>query len=65
MSYFNVNEVESALTGLAAAYPSICELIFLPNLTIEGRTCHAVRIGKYAASDRDAVLLTGVVHARE
>ena len=65
MSYLNVNEVESALTGLAAAYPAICELIVLPNLTIEGRTCHAVRIGKYAISDRDAVLVTGAVHARE
>ena len=65
MSYLNVIEVESALTGLVASYPSICELIVLPHLTIEGRTCHAVRIGKYTASDRDAVLLTGAVHARE
>ena len=65
MPYLNVNEVESALTGLAAGYPTLCELIVLPNLTIEGRTCHAVRVGKFAASDRDGVLLTGAVHARE
>ena len=65
MSYLNITEVESALVALASAYPSICELITLPNLTIEGRTCHAVRIGKFGASDRDAVLLTGAVHARE
>ena len=65
MSYLNVNEVESALAGLAALYPTICELILLPNASIEGRSCHAVRIGKYAAPERDALLLTGAVHARE
>jgi murein tripeptide amidase MpaA len=63
--YFNVNEVESALLGLQSAYPSICQLIVLPNTSIEGRTCRAVRIGSADAGDRDAVLLTGAVHARE
>src|SRR5215470_8218774 len=65
MSYLNITEVESALANLAATYPSICELVTLPNQSIEGRTCHAVRIGKFAATDRDAVLVTGGVHARE
>ena len=65
MPYLNVTEVESALLGLAAMYPAICELVTLPNLTIEGRSCHAVRIGRFGATDRDAVLLTGAVHARE
>jgi murein tripeptide amidase MpaA len=65
MPYMNVTEVESALIGLAAAYPALCELVTLPNLSVEGRTCHAVRVGKFGASDRDTVLLTGAVHARE
>jgi hypothetical protein len=65
MSYLNITEVESALVGLAAAYPSICELITLPNASIEGRTTHAVRIGTAPATSRDGVLLTGGVHARE
>src|SRR4051812_13961354 len=65
MPYMNVIEVESALIGLAAAYPALCELVTLPNLSVEGRTCHAVRVGKFGAPDRDTVLLTGAVHARE
>lgn len=65
MSYMNVTEIESALIGLAAAHGSICELITLPHLTIEGRTSHAVRLGTQAAGTVDAVYLTGGVHARE
>ncbi|HEY5156141.1 MAG TPA: M14 family zinc carboxypeptidase [Acidimicrobiales bacterium] len=65
MPYLNVDEVESALIGLADAYPAICELIVLPNPTIDGRTTRAVRIGKFGAADRDAFLVTGGVHARE
>src|SRR3954466_7241788 len=65
MSYLNITEVESALVGLASTYPSICELITLPNASIEGRTSHAVRIGTAPTTSRDGVLLTGGVHARE
>jgi hypothetical protein len=61
----NVTEVESALIGLAAAHPSICELITLPHTTVEGRTSHAVRLGTAAANTVDAYYLTGGVHARE
>src|SRR4029077_8068639 len=65
MAYMNITEVESALSALAAAHPTICELITLPNLTIEGRTTHAVRLGTQAANTVDAYYLTGGVHARE
>src|SRR5206468_6963003 len=66
MPYMNVTEVESALIALAAAHPTICELITLPNLTSEGeRTTHAVRLGTQPASSVDAYYLTGGVHARE
>jgi len=65
MPYMNVTEVESGLIALAAAHPTICELITLPNLTIEGRTTHAVRLGTQAANAVDAYYLTGGVHARE
>jgi len=65
LAYLNVDEVETALIGLASAYPSICELVVLPNLSVEGRACRAIRIGKYPVPDRDCVLLTGAVHARE
>ena len=65
MPYMNVTEVESALIGLSAAYPSICELITLPHVTVEGRTTHAVRLGTAPANTVDAYYLTGGVHARE
>ncbi len=65
MPYMNVTEVESALIGLHNAYPSICELITLPHVTVGGRTSHAVRLGTAAANTVDAYYLTGGVHARE
>lgn len=65
MAYLNTTEVESALIALAAAHPSICELITLPHTTAEGRTSHAVRLGTAAANTVDAYYLTGGVHARE
>ena len=65
MPYMNVTEVESALIGLAAAYPAICELITLPHATVEGRTSHAIRLGTAPANTVDAYYLTGGVHARE
>jgi hypothetical protein len=65
MPYMNVTEVESALIALAAAHPTICELITLPYTTVEGRTTHAVRLGSQPAGSVDAYYLTGGVHARE
>jgi murein tripeptide amidase MpaA len=65
MPYMNVVEVESALIALASTYPAFCQLITLPNLTIEGRTTHAVRLGSKPANTVDAYYLTGGVHARE
>ena len=65
MPYMNVTEVESALIGLSAAYPSICELITLPHVTVEGRTSHAVRLGTAPANTVDAYYLTGGAHARD
>ena len=63
--YLNVTEIELALSALSSTYPSICELITLPNLTVEGRTSHAVRLGTQGPTDVDAYYLTGGVHARE
>jgi murein tripeptide amidase MpaA len=63
VSYLNVEEVESALKGLAQQYPTVAALIELPYKSIEGRTCHALRIGTSAVSD--GVLFTACAHARE
>jgi murein tripeptide amidase MpaA len=65
MPYMNVTEVESALSAIATAHPTICELITLPHTTVEGRTTHAVRLGSQSASTVDTYYLTGGVHARE
>ena len=65
MSYLNVTEVESAIQALSATYPSLCELITLPNATYEGRTSHAIRIGLGALDHRPSILFIGGQHARE
>jgi murein tripeptide amidase MpaA len=64
MSYLNLAEIDSALAGLAQQYPSLCELVTLPNPTFEGRTSYALRIGR-KTSLADAVLFTACQHARE
>ncbi|MCE0761451.1 hypothetical protein LWC35_00750 [Pseudonocardia kujensis] len=64
-AYYNVDEVESALKGLANTYPDLCELLELPNRTHEGRTCHALRMRKRDAGYRTGVLFTAAAHARE
>jgi murein tripeptide amidase MpaA len=65
MAYMNITEVETAASDLAAAYPSICTLITLPNKTFETRTVHALRLGGGAAGSRDCVMIICGVHARE
>jgi murein tripeptide amidase MpaA len=65
MAYLNVTEVESALVALSTAFPGICELITLPNLTHEGRTSHALRLGVGPLDNRLALLFIGGQHARE
>ncbi|TJZ59170.1 peptidase M14 [Streptomyces piniterrae] len=64
MSYLNITEVESAVTSLAAVFPT-AELIELPEPSVEGRAAHALRIGTAERGANDAVVLIGGVHARE
>jgi murein tripeptide amidase MpaA len=65
MTYLNVVEVETATINLAAAYPSLTQLITLPNTTVEGRTSHAIRLGAGAPGSREVVMIICGVHARE
>jgi murein tripeptide amidase MpaA len=65
-TYLNVDEVESALAVAAAApYAKIASLITLPNLTHEGRQCHALKIAGQGGAKRVGVYFLGGVHARE
>lgn len=57
--------IESCLQYLATTYPSICQLIVLPEMSVEGRTIRAIKIASGAGTDRHGVLLIGGVHARE
>ena len=61
--YHNLAEIETGLAALASTYPTTCRLISLPNLTAEGRTVRAVRLG--ADGDRLGIFLLGGLHARE
>ncbi|MEU8033917.1 M14 family metallopeptidase [Streptomyces sp. NPDC049099] len=65
MPYLNITEVDSAVTSLATAYPATSALIDLPEPSVEGRICHALRIGSAPAGTKDCAVLIGGVHARE
>src|SRR5258708_66162 len=62
----NMDEVESAVAAAAAApYANMANLITLPNLTHEGRTCHALKLAGQGGGSRVGVYFLGGVHARE
>ncbi len=63
--YLSAAGIEACLGWLAATYPAICQLIVLPETSIEGRTSRCVKIANGAGSDRHGVLFLGGVHARE
>jgi murein tripeptide amidase MpaA len=63
--YLNVEEIETALVNLAAEHPSLCQLITLPQQTVEMRTSHALRLGGGPAGSRDCMVIIGGQHARE
>jgi murein tripeptide amidase MpaA len=62
----NVTEVESALSvATSAPYTGFTQLITLPNLTFEGRQCHAIKVANGSGPGRPGVYFLGGVHARE
>jgi murein tripeptide amidase MpaA len=66
MPYLNVDEVESALSvATSSPYNAFTQLITLPNLTWEGRQCHAIKIANGTDSNRPGVYFLGGVHSRE
>src|SRR5260370_28481425 len=66
MPYRNITEVESALSvATSSPYTAFTQLITLPNLTWEGRRCHAIKIANGSGSSRPGVYFLGGVHSRE
>src|SRR2546421_4120810 len=63
--YLTAAGVEACMQWLANTYPQLCQLVPLPETSIEGRAIHLLKIGKGAAPGRRGVLLLGGVHARE
>jgi murein tripeptide amidase MpaA len=66
VTYLNVEEVEDALISLSRSYNDTSQIVELPNKSIEGRTIHALIIGKNKENrKKKSILFTGSVHARE
>jgi carboxypeptidase T len=66
MPYLNITEVESALSvATSAPFTGFTQLITLPNLTWEGRQCHAIKIANGSGANRPGVYFLGGVHSRE
>ena len=61
----NVDEIRSALQGLANSYPQIATLVTFPEKTFEGQDSYALVIGKRPLCPRFGVMITGGMHARE
>jgi len=64
-NYLTTPAIESCLAWLNGNYPSITQLIRLPELSVEGRVTRALRIRSAGGGDRNGVLLVGGTHARE
>ena len=66
MPYLNVTEVESGLAvATSAPYTAFTQLVTLPNLTWEGRLCHAIKIANGCGARRPGVYFLGGIHSRE
>lgn len=64
MAYLTTAGIEACIQFLAANYPSICQLIVLPEPSVQGRTSRALKISS-GGGTRHGVLFIGGVHARE
>src|SRR5215213_5273498 len=63
--YLTAAGIESCLQYLANTYPTICQLIVMPEASHEGSSIRAIRIRGGASGNRRGVLFIGGVHARE
>jgi carboxypeptidase T len=62
--YLTADGIDDAVQYLASQY-SFCQAIVLPEPSVEGRTCRALKIAAGTGGNRRAVLFLGGVHARE
>jgi murein tripeptide amidase MpaA len=65
MTYRTAAQIDWVMSLLGAWFPQVCELVELPEPTIEGRAMHALRLRAGGGEDRRSVLIVGGLHARE
>ncbi len=65
MAYLNVEELATGIGLLAQSFPAHCELVRLPNPSIENRTILALWLGDERDTARPTAIFVGGVHARE
>jgi murein tripeptide amidase MpaA len=63
--YLTVAGIDTSVLHLATSYPSICQLLELPEKSVEGRTIRALKIAGGAGDGRFGILFTAGLHARE
>lgn len=63
--YLSAAGVEACVVYIANSFPSLAQLVTLPEPSVEGSTSRALKIANGSGSGRDAVLFIGGVHARE
>lgn len=63
--YLSSKGIHSALQYMAKSYPSIVQLISLPEKTYGGYVSKAIKIGIENATPKNGILFLGGVHARE
>jgi carboxypeptidase T len=63
--YLTSEGIDSAIQYIAKSYPSLVQLIVLPEKTHEGRTSRAIKISTNNSSPKNGLLFFEGVHARE
>lgn len=64
MGYRTAEQLDELIDELRETFPSLCEVITLPNQTHERKTVRAILLGT-TRGEASTVLVTGNVHARE
>ena len=62
--YLDVAGIDSCVSYLVSSFPSLCQPVYLPEATREGRPVRAFRL-RAGSGPRNGLLMVGGTHARE
>ena len=65
MAYLDIAGIDTGINAIAAAHPSLVQIVNLPEKSVKNRTIRAMRLRAGEGADRRAVLIIGGTHARE